>query len=144
MRLTSIVNRALTSIGTTLRYHLTQVPHWDPRHFLGTCLLLPLAEAIFITIIQLALFSNHLLPSYIGYLISVVSNKFMIKMLLHFKESTFAPPPPPNERQEGCFLPSAPSLISLIYDTSRSILKDNTCCQPMGHEYKALKPYNLK
>ena len=62
---------------------------------------------IFHTSIQIALSSNHILLVYIAYLISSLSYQ-CLKVLLHFKQGSFAPPALLNERQEGCLLPSAP------------------------------------
>ena len=58
--------RAPTSIATSLGHRLAYTALWDPRHLFGTFSFHPLAGAIFLTIIKIAVSSNRILLVYIS------------------------------------------------------------------------------
>ena len=64
--------------GTEFHKHL-----FGTQETSATLSFYPLAGPIFHTVIQIALSSNHILLIYIAYLISVVSNQCLKKILLH-------------------------------------------------------------
>ena len=57
---------------------------------------------------QIALSSSHMFLIDIAYVISIVSYQCLRKDSIVFQKGHFCSPCSPNERQEGCLLPSAP------------------------------------
>ena len=68
--------------------------------------------ALFLTILQIALSLNFILPIHSAYFVSVVSNHCVKRILLHFKKGFSVPLAPRSERHGGR-LPPAPSPASL-------------------------------